>query len=446
MRPYANPTRRSLLGAAIAAGIAPLVLPRRLLGGSRGTPPSERINLAIIGLKKMGGTHVSTLLGNDNVHIAAVCDVDSTVRESTRQKVDAAYAAQSKNGTPAGCGAYNEYERVLETPEIDAVLIAVPDHWHAAITIAACAAGKDVYCEKPLSLTIAEGRATVAAARRWTRVVQTGSQQRSSAEFRHACQLVRNGLIGELRSVHVEVGPASRHEELPAEPVPTGFDYDRWLGPAADAPFNATRIGSNFFNGWRRLRDYSGGKMTDWGAHHFDIVQWALGADLTGPVEIIPPPPRKSSEPLPKIVDGPGASPNEPSWGLRYRYASGVEVVKDGTNGIRFVGSAGEIEVNRGYLRTKPESLKPHRFGPNDVRLRVSDDHYQDWFNAIRTRRQPIADVAIGHRSASVCHLGNIALWLGRPLKWDPSAEQFVNDPAANRWLSRPRRAGWGTV
>lgn len=434
-----------MLRAAIAAGVAPLILPRHLIAASGRTPPSERINLAIIGLKKMGGTHVSTLLGNESVRIVAVCDVDSTVREATRQKIDAAYAAPARAGTPGGCAAYNEYERILEDPGVDAVLIAVPDHWHATIMIAACAAGKDVYCEKPLSLTIAEGRAMLAAARRHARVVQTGTQRRSEFEFRHACELVRNGLIGDLQRVHVEVGPSSWHEELSPQPVPSGFDYERWLGPAPLAPFNAMRIGSNFFNGWRRLRDYSGGKMTDWGAHYFDTVQWALGADETGPIEIIPPPPRPSSGPLPKIVDGPGASPADPSWGLRYVYASGVEVVKDGLDGVQFVGSAGQVTVKDGrYLRTKPESLRSHRFGPNDVRLVSSDSHYQNWFDAIRTRRRPISDVAIGHRSASVCHLGNIALWLGRALRWDPAAEQFVNDAAANRWLSRPKRAGWG--
>ncbi|MBI5865838.1 MAG: Gfo/Idh/MocA family oxidoreductase [Planctomycetes bacterium] len=430
-------SRRRLLGACIAGGVAPLVLPRRLLAGG-GLPPSERIQLAIIGLKKMGGAHVSTLVRSQQCRIVAVCDVDRNARDAAQKVVDRAY------GQAAGtCPAFNEYERVLERRDVDAVLVAVPDHWHALITIAACEAGKDVYCEKPLSLTIAEGRAMTRAARRHARIVQTGTQQRSSREFRHACELIRNGLIGEIKSVHVEVGPPSQDECLAPQPTPDWLDYDRWLGPAPWAPYNETRIGSNFFNGWRRLRDYSGGKMTDWGAHHFDIVQWALGMDESGPVEIIPPLARPQTRPVPKIIDGTGASPDEPSWGLRYRYAGGVEVVKDGTNGIRFVGSEGEIEVNRGFLRTTPEHLKNYRFRPNQMRLAASDNHHQNWFDSVRSRRRPISDVEIGHRSASVCHLGNIALWLNRPLRWDPAAEQFMGDETANRWLARSRRAGF---
>ena len=217
------------------------------------------------------------------MQILAICDVDSAARDEQQKIVNDFYAAQRRDGDYAGCEAYNEYERVLERPDIDAAVVATPDHWHAIISIAACRAGKDVYCEKPLSLTIGEAKEMVQAVRRYGRVLQTGSQQRSSAEFRRACELVRSGLIGDVREVHVEVGPVSQHVCLPAEPVPPGLDYERWLGPAPWAPFNHTRIGSYYDDGWRRIRDYSGGKMTDWGAHHFDIVQWGLGMDESGP-------------------------------------------------------------------------------------------------------------------------------------------------------------------
>ena len=279
------------------------------------------------------------------------------------------------------------------------------------------------------------------AARRYGRVFQTGSQQRSSAEFRLACELVQNGYIGEVQTVHVETGPCSRHVELPDEPIPPGFDYDRWLGPAPWAPYNKLRVGSNYDDGWRRIREYSGGKMTDWGAHHFDIVQWGLGMDGSGPVEIIPPPARPPAGPMPRIIEGTGASPLDPSWGLTYRYANGVEVVKDHLNGVLFVGTAGKVEVNRGYLRTWPEKLKDAKLGPTKRHLYESPGHYEDWLACIRSRRVPICPPEIGCRSATVCHLGNIALWLNRPIRWDPAREEIVGDEYAARWLERPKRA-----
>jgi len=432
-------SRRSFLKRAASIAAAPYIIPAAALGTASRSAPSERITLGIIGLKKMGRGHVHNFLRHGGVQILAVCDVDRDARTEQQNIVNNFYASQ-RSGY-AGCDAYNDYERLLERLDIDAVVVATPDHWHAIITIAACRAGKDVYCEKPLSLTIIEAQEMVRAARRYGRVLQTGTQQRSSAEFHRACELVRNGLIGEVRSVHVEVGPVSQHVCLAEEPVPPGLDYERWLGPAPWAPFNHTRIGSYYDDGWRRIRDYSGGKMTDWGAHHFDIVQWGLGMDESGPVEIVPPAPKQSNKPMPRIIEGTGASPADPSWGLTYRYANGVEVVKDHDNGVLFVGTDGRVEVNRGHLRTWPEHLRDHRLGPNDLHLYRSPGHHEDWLRCIRNRRRPICDVAIGARSATVCHLGGIALWLGRPIRWDPAAQQTIGDPAANRWLDRPRRA-----
>lgn len=434
-------TRRSLLKRAGVAAAAPYLLSSGVLGNARRAAASERLNLAVIGVKKMGGAHVRGLLGRRDVQLAAICDVRTDLREATRAQIDAHYASARGTGTYTGCAAYNEYERILERDDIDGVIVATPDHWHAIIAIAACRAGKDVYCEKPLSLTIGEAGAMVSAARRYATVFQTGTQQRSSWEFRRACELVRNGAIGEVQRVHVEVGPVSTPVWLAAEPVPAGFDYERWLGPAPLAPYNALRVGSYYHDGWRRIRDYSGGKMTDWGAHHFDIVQWGLGMDESGPVEVVPPPRRASQQPMPKIVEGTGASPADPSWGLTYRYANGVEVIKDGRNGVRFVGREGVVEVNRGSLHTEPASLGDWQPGPDDLHLERSTDHVQNWLDCIRSRRRPICDVAIGARSATVCHLGNIACWLGRSVRWDPVKQVFVGDAAAARWVDRPKRA-----
>jgi predicted dehydrogenase len=416
-------TRRVFLRrAGLAAAAAPLILPRTSFGSPSRAAPSERIGLGIIGLKKMGRAHVQNLLGFRDVQIIAVCDVDAVARAEARERVDQHYAAEQADGRYRGCLAYNEYERLLDRDDVDAVVIATPEHWHALMAIAAARAGKDVYCEKPLALTIREARAMVDTARRYQTVFQTGSQQRSSAEFRRACELVRSGYIGEVREVHVGIGPPSGVVCLPEQPIPEGFDYDRWLGPAPWAPYHETRCGSYYEDGWRRIRDYSGGKMTDWGAHHFDIAQWGLGMDRSGPVEIMPP----TGSDVPHLT---------------YRYANGVRMIKDDANGVRFVGTEGEVEVNRGHLRTQPEGLARQPLKPDDVHLYESRGHYADWFECIRARRRPICDVETGCRSVTVCHLGNIAFWTKRSIRWDPAREEIVGDEGAARWLDRPKRA-----
>lgn len=442
-------TRRTFLQHSGRALAAAYIIPRTSLGTTNRAAPSERINLGIIGLKKMGGPHVENLLGFGDVQIVAVCDVDTNAREAAKKKVEQSYGDRKRDGTFTGCAAYNEYEQILERPDVDAVLIATPEHWHAIMAVAACRAGKDVYCEKPLALTVREARAIVDAARRYGRVFQTGSQQRSEANFRFACELVQSGYIGQVKTVHVELGPCSRPIELPEEPVPPGFDYERWLGPAPWAPYNRLRVGSYYDDGWRRIRDYSGGKMTDWGAHFFDIVQWGLGMDASGPVEVIPPPGQPELDPQQvykptdhRLREGSGASPMaDPTRLLTYRYASGVEVIKDGRNGITFVGTEGTVEVARGQLKTTPASLKDVKLGPNDVHLYESRSHYQNWLDCIRTRGQTICPAEIGCRSVTVCHLGNIALWLNRPIRWDPAREEIIGDEYAARWLDRPKRA-----
>jgi predicted dehydrogenase len=307
------------------------------------------------------------------------------------------------------------------------VVISTPDHWHSVTVIESCKAGKDVYCEKPLSQTIQETRAMVNAVRLYNRVFQTGSMQRSSREFRFACELVRNGYIGDIQHVTVGVGGPPEDKVLPAQPVPDYLDWDMWVGPAMWRPYNndlAPHISFDGFPNWRYYSYYGGGGMTDWGAHHFDIAQWGLGMDGTGPVEIIPP-------------DGKDVKV------LTYKYANGIPMTRDNANGVLFEGTKGKVEVNRGYLKTTPDSLKDQKIGPEQINLYNSPNHYTDWLDAIRKRTKPICDIEIGASSVTVCHLGNIAYRLQRPLKWDPKREVFVGDDEANRLLSRTMRSPW---
>ena len=430
-------TRRAFLScAARVAGLAvaaPLIAPATVLGAA-GRAPSDRITMGMIGIGNMGGGHLGGLIGNGEVKILAVCDARQEVRERSKAKVDAAY----KQEAATGCKMYHDFREMLLRPDIDAVLIATPEHWHAIMVIEAARAGKDIYCEKPLSHTIAEARAMVDAVRRYDRVFQTGSQQRSEANFRYACELVQNGRIGKVKSVHVAVGGTSFEADLPEQPVPYGLDWDLWQGPAPERPYNATRASGDYGGGWRMIRDYSGGMMCDWGAHHFDIAQWGLGMDLNGPVEIFPP-------------DG----KDHPV--LTYRYANGIPLyhmdgpgagkvpvpTSRGVNGILFVGEEGWVEVNRGYFRTGPEEIGKEKLGPDAIHLYESPEHHTDWFNCIRARKRTICDVAIGASTITVCHLGNIAYRLGRPIRWDPAAHRIVGDEEASRLLDIPKRGTW---
>jgi len=410
-------TRRSLLKGVLAAGVAPLFVPASALGKAGRPSPSERLTLAMIGIGNMGGGHLGWWLGRGDVQVIATCDVRSDVRDSTLQRVESKY--QQK-----GCETYNDYRELLAREDLDTVCIAVPDHWHALIAIEAARQGKDIYCEKPMTLTIAEADAMVAAMRRYNRVFQTGSQQRSSREFLFACEMVRSGRIGKITNVNVNVGGPAGPKEYAPEPVPAGLDWDFWLGPAPWAEYNEARASGSYGGGWRQCRDYSGGGMTDWGAHHFDIAQWGLGRDGSGPVDIIPP----------NVSD---------NGKLVMRYDDGITLTHGGGgNGVLFEGTEGKIEVNRGHLKTWPADLMDVPTQAGEVQLYRSPGHHEDFLECVRTRRQPICDVAIGASSVTVCHLGNIAWWLGRQLQWDPVKHVF-DDAEANRWIDRPRRAPW---
>ena len=429
-----NFSRRSFLkhaaGAAAAAAV-PAFIPSSVLG-RQAVPPNNRINLAVIGVGKQGGGHVWGFLHKEEVQVVAVCDVDARKLEKARQDAERFYA--EKTGVPSfgGVGATRDFREVLERKDVDAVLIATPDHWHVPMSMLAARSGKDIYCEKPLSLTIAEARDLIPEIRRTGRVFQTGSQQRSNDKFRLACELVRNGCIGDVTHVRISIRTGFANHpvfcDLPAFPTPPELDWDLWLGPAPVRPYHpgiAPPFMSDEWGGWRNYTDYSGGGMADWGAHHFDIAQWGLGMDGSGPVEILPP--NGKDVPL-----------------LTYRYANGVPMTVDfDSNFIRFTGTRGEIEVNRQHLKTRPDSLTRIKFGQDAVRLYPSDDHQSDWLACVRNRRRPICDVENGSSSVTVCHLGNIAVRLRRPVKWDPDAGIFPDDPEANRLLSRPMRSPW---
>ncbi len=395
--------------------------------GAERTGPNERITLGFIGTGKQGGGLLHNFLNQPNTQVLAVCDVDTTRREHFRKVVDDFYRIKG-NTDYKGCAEFKDYRELLARKDIDAVVIATPDHWHALNVVAACEAGKDIYCEKPLSLTIYEARAMVNAVRKNERVFQTGSMQRSSKEFRKACELVRNGRLGKIQQVIVDVGGPSVPCDLPEEPMEPGLDWDMWLGPAPMRPYNSVlspRGVHDHFPNWRSYREYSGGGMTDWGAHHFDIAQWGLGMDDSGPVEIIPP-------------DDPKATK-----GVRYIYANGVEMIHGDSGGVLFIGTEGKILVNRGKFEATPKVLGEEPLPDNAIRLYNSYNHGKDFLDCMRSRKRPICDVEIGCRSVTVCHLGNLAYWNHRRLKWDPVKERFIGDEEANQWLDRPKRSPW---
>lgn len=425
---------RTSAGSLAGALALPAIVSSATLGLNARAAASDRITIGLIGMGKQMGSHLSTMLGRGDTQVLAVCDVESVRLEMAQARANDYYAGQSGSNGGKTVDAYKDFRELCARDDIDAVLIATPNHWHAIPVVEAVKNGKDIYLEKPQARTIRECQAIVNAVRRYGRVFQQGSQQRSDNKFRFACELVRNGRIGRVHTVHVSVGGPPVDCYLPEEPVPAGLDWDFWLGPAPYRPYNSDIAPGVDYDGWpnwRNYRDYAGGMMTDWGAHHFDIAQWGLGMDHTGPVEVAPP-----------ETSGTGL--------LTYKYDNGVIMHHQGGTdpraGVEFVGTHGRVFVNRGYLRTDPEELINEFIGPDEIHLYESSGHHSDWLECIRTRSRPICDVEIGHRTASVCHIGNIAYLLKRTLKWDPVHEQFVNDDEANRHLGRALRDPWRLV
>lgn len=426
-------SRRSFLGGASAALAAPLILDSHLHAQERqGQGPNGRINLGFIGVGMMGRGHLGSFLGNRGVQVVAVCDVHRVRREDAVERVHRAYAQERKAGTYRGCAAYVDFRELLNRRDIDAVVISTPDHWHAIPAILAARARKDIYCEKPLSLTIAESRAMVQAARDNNVVFQTGSQQRTefNGNFRRAVEYVRSGRIGRVRTVRIGVGAPARPCDLPNEATPDGTDWEMWNGPSPARAYNHVLCPNNIhshFPAWRNYREYAGGGLADMGAHHFDIAQWALDMDSSGPAEIHP--------------------PAQGDTGLRFVYANGIEMFHGGPSGCTFEGADGTIYVDRGALRSTPANILQTPLADRDFRLpAIGNSHRQNWLDCIRSRQRPVADVEIGARSAQVCQLGNIGYQLRRRLRWDPRREEFVDDAEANRLRSRENRAPWNRI
>lgn len=432
-------TRRRFLKRAALAGIGPLILPSLLRGAK--TSPASQITLGCIGVGIQGRGLLNGFLYRGEVRVVAVCDVDTNRRNSARTMVENRYAEALRKGTYKGCATYGDFRELVARKDIDAVVIATPDHWHALASIAAATARKDVYCEKPASHTVLEGRAMVKATRRHKRVFQVGSMQRSMAEFRAACELVRNGVIGDIKSAEVCVAGPPVPCDLPAEKDEPGLNWNFWLGGAPFRPYNSILsprgVYTTFFPDWRKYREYGSGGVGDWGAHHFDIVQWALGLDASGPVEFLP-----------------AADPNAVS-GVRFRYATGVEVVHLPGNGVTFYGSAGKIYVNRGEFkfwlgdRLMTSDVKEcgrmleEHLPANAIRLYQSNNHLADWIRSMQTRQPPICDIETGHRTATICHLVNQTYQHHQRLCWDPGREKFVNGTGDPKWLGQQYRKPW---
>ncbi|MBI3735470.1 Gfo/Idh/MocA family oxidoreductase [Candidatus Sumerlaeota bacterium] len=426
--------RRSFIkGAAAFAGAAgfPTIIPSSALGADGAVAPSNRMTMGQIGLGNRGSGNLGTFLTHVEVQVVAVCDVDTDRRESERQGVEKRYAGRKASGQYKGCDGYNEFEELIAREDIDFLSIALPDHWHAIPVIMGARAGKDIYAEKPLALTIAQGRAMSDAVKRHGILFQTGSQQRSDDKFRHACELVRNERIGKLHTVHVGLPGGSAIEAQPEMPVPKGFDYDRWLGPAPWAPYTEKRCHWNF----RWILDYSGGQITDWAAHHCDIAQWGMGTTHTGPIEI----------------EGKGEYPRDGLYtaATKYHfdclYETGVKmrVGSEIRGGVKFEGTDGWVWVNRGEIEAEPKSLLTTVIGPGEIHLYKSEDHHRNFLECVQSRKDPIAPIEEAHRSITIAHLGNICMQLGRKLKWNPQTERFIGDEEADRMLSRAMRAPW---
>lgn len=393
-------------------------------------PPSERVRVGLIGVGNQGGpkNNMKYFLHN----VVALCDLDKNYLAEA-----SAFLRKEANLTAT---VTDDYRRLLDSKEVDAVVVTVPDQWHATMTIDACRAGKDVYCEKPLTLVIDEGKHMIEAARANGRVVQTGTMQRSGAEFKLAVELVRQGIVGKVTAVNVTLPSpnwiARAGKPVPDSAPPEGFDFNRWLGPAPLRPYNKNRVHYLFRFFW----DYSGGQQTNFGAHHLDIAQWGLGMDDSGPVSV------EGTA----VFNPDGWYETPDTTEIEYTYGNGVVMTcrqklntKGTDQGTEFIGDKGSLFVYRGGIKTNPPELMKGIELPKIVSSQANISHVNDFFECVKTRKTPSADIHIGHRSATVCHLGNIAIRTNKKINWDPKSETIVGDAEASRWLTKEYREPW---
>ncbi len=419
--------RRSFLKTTAKASIAFTIIPRFILGGKGYLPPSDKIVLGFIGTGKQARGLVKNF--GSRAQVVAGADVDSQKLALFKQITDKIYADTTPKTSYAGLKTYPDFSDILQRKDIDAVVIATPDHWHAVATIMAANAKKHVYCEKPLAHTVEEGRAMVNAVKKNNIILQTGSMQRSQKNFRLAVDLVRNGHVGDIKEVLVNVGKPAIPCDLPEEPVPAALNWARWLGPASKRAFNsevAPPVEKDIFPNWRNYKEFGGGILSDCGAHMFDIAQWALDKDRSGPVQLFPPD-GKDHKTLSMVYDN-GIIMKHEDFGRGF--------------GVRFIGTKGSLDISRSFLDSKPGEIATSPISTGGSHVYASDDHYNDWLEAIKSGKPPICDVETGHRTSSVCCIANITYWVNRPLKWDPVNERF-NDDEANKYLKASIRAPW---
>ena len=445
-----NINRRNFLKnyGTLAAGtiLIPTIIPACARGKNGHIAPSDRINMAFIGAGNQAGNDLKQFLNDKRVQITTVCDVNKESsgywngkiagRDFITRLVNESYSEQYGKKYN-GCKGLTDFREVIQDKEIDAVEVVTPDHWHSIPVLMAAKAGKDIYCQKPLSLTIPEGRAMSNAVKKYGVVFQTGSQRRSSDEFRHLCELVRNGYVGELKTVHVSLPPGTPDYGKTGNltktiKVPEDFDYNTWLGPAPDAPYCPARTHVNF----RWVLDYSGGQLTDWGGHFIDMAHWGMGTDETGPV---------------RIQNARAKWAVHPVWNTATEfyfeavYANGVKMVVSSRKpiGVVFEGTEGKVW----HKNSEPESIYETETGKDEIHLYDSKaGHHSNFIDCVISREGTAAPAEVGHRSISVAHLGNIGLKLKKDLEWDPVKEKFVNDNTANAMLSRPMREPWASI
>jgi myo-inositol 2-dehydrogenase / D-chiro-inositol 1-dehydrogenase len=436
-------SRRRFLGGTVASAVGaatPWIVPARVLANAA---PSNTLRLGCIGTGRMGHGDMleciaQGLTTSGRARVVAVCDVDRQRVRHARQTAEEAYAKRLSENRPPQIEVFDDYRELLAREDIDGVTIATPDHWHALVAIAAADAGKDVYLQKPLTYTIVEGQRLIKAVRQNRVILQVGSQQRSSPEFRRACELVRNGRIGKLHTIEVRL-PADRGVgDATTMAVPHEFDFDRWLGPASNAPYTQDRVHpQRGFGrpGWLQLESYSRGMITGWGSHMFDIAQWGHGSDDSGLVEIA------ATAEFPER----GLFDVHTKFHAEGQYADGVRLIATTGEpaGVKFRGDLGWIDVGRSSLQAEPRSVLAERLGNGEVRLERCDNHMLNFLQSMRSRQDPICPVEVGHRSNSICVMAHIAMKLGRKLRWDPHAERFLDDESASGMLDYAHREPW---